>query len=133
MRSLAIELPLPDRTLSPNGYKHWRQVSAAKKKARAEAQAVCKSAMNAARFAFPLGRCELRSVWYFGGKGGYRPRDKGNAISSLKAYIDGCVDAGLLPDDSHKWLDFGPVVFYGLKKDHQGRGGVLLVFTEAGI
>jgi hypothetical protein len=38
---------------------------------------------------------------------GYRPRDIENAIGALKPAIDGMVDAGVIPDDSHMWLEWG--------------------------
>jgi hypothetical protein len=55
--------------------------------------------------------------------GRYRPRDTANAIGSLKACIDGFVDAGLVPDDSHKWISWGTVDIYRDKKTVEKMGG----------
>lgn len=60
----------------------------------------------------------------------YRPLDIANAISSLKGAIDGLVDAGVVPDDSHKWVTWGEVHLYRTKKQHQGKSGVVLIITQ---
>lgn len=131
MRSLTISLNLPDPVLSPNGRPHFAQLAKAKAKARADAKILATAAMQASKLKFPFGKCEVRQIWFMGGVGtGYKPRDKQNAIGSMKAALDGCVDAGLLPDDNHRWLEFGPVTFYRTKKDHGGKAAVVLVFTE---
>ncbi len=60
----------------------------------------------------------------------YKPRDEGNAISALKAAIDGIVDAGLIKDDRAaclKWGDFEPLT---KQEETQGRCGVILTITE---
>lgn len=59
----------------------------------------------------------------------YRPLDVGNAITSLKHAIDGLVDAGLLPNDGHKWLNWGSVALFRGAKQHQGRAEVVLTLT----
>lgn len=42
------------------------------------------------------------------GAAGYAPRDVQNAIAALKAAIDGALkDAGIVPDDSARWLAWG--------------------------
>jgi hypothetical protein len=38
----------------------------------------------------------------------WRKRDVFNAQAAMKAAIDGCVDAGLLPDDDWQRLEAGP-------------------------
>lgn len=131
MRSLTVSLNLPQKRLSPNGTAHYQSVGRAKAKARSDANILTTAAMQASKLKFPFGKCEVRAVWFMGGVGsGYKPRDKQNAIASLKAALDGCIDAGLLPNDDHKWLDFGPVTFYRTKKEHGGKAAVVLVFTE---
>lgn len=49
------------------------------------------------------------SAIYRSGTGAYRPRDIQNAIGSLKAHIDGMVDAGIVPNDSFNWVSWGAV------------------------
>lgn len=131
MRTLSVSLSLPSPKLSPNARTHWRSMAKHKAQARADAKILTLAAMQASKLKFPFGKCEVRMVWYMGGaQSGYKPRDKQNAIASLKYALDGCIEAGVLPDDSHRWLDFGPVTFLRTKKEHGGRSAVVLVFTE---
>ena len=57
----------------------------------------------------------------------YRPLDEGNAIGALKATVDGIVEAGLIPADSHQWVKWGNGLLFRAQKDHGGRCGVELV------
>jgi crossover junction endodeoxyribonuclease RusA len=100
-------LPLPPRDVSPNARVHWAVRHKATKAAR-------KSAWYWFLRALPKGwkytpvcldiayHCPVSSV-------GYRPRDVQNAIAALKPSIDGMVDAGVVPDDSAKWVQFGRI------------------------
>jgi hypothetical protein len=63
-------------------------------------------------------------------KGLYRPNDADNAIGSLKSFIDGLVDAGMVPDDSHKWISWENPRLYRTEKEHQGRCEVVLTITQ---
>jgi hypothetical protein len=56
----------------------------------------------------------------------YRPRDIANGIAALKAAIDGIVDAGVIPDDSAKIVQWGDVLFHRDAKTHCGRACVVL-------
>lgn len=38
---------------------------------------------------------------------GYRARDVQNGIAACKSLLDGMVDAGIIPADSAKWLQWG--------------------------
>lgn len=118
-----ITVPPPSRVLSPNGYKHWRKVSGVKKDHR---QLV---AILAKEQAAPIsGAVEIQIDWYMGNKSFYCPMDNQNAVSSLKAAIDGIVDAGIIEDDNRKIVKaIHPVNLYRTRKEHQGRSEV--VFT----
>jgi hypothetical protein len=59
----------------------------------------------------------------------YRPLDIGNAIGSLKAAVDGLVDAGMSATDSHRDVVWGDVRLLRAKKEHQGRACVVLTIT----
>lgn len=110
MDSLAafrVDLPLPDRILSPNAHVHWREKVDAIKGARAHACYWFRREKPKLWTHCPVVISVIYS--YGGGDGGYRPRDVQNAIASLKPAIDGMVDAGVVPDDSHKWVQWGPV------------------------
>lgn len=57
----------------------------------------------------------------------YIPNDIGNAWASLKAAIDGLVDAKVIPDDSHKWLTYGECKLFRTAKEHGGKSCVRLL------
>lgn len=98
-------LPLPSRGVSQNARGHWSKLARAIKDER-------RRAAWHFRIARPAGwipqavrleivyRCPFGSV-------GYCPRDTQNAIGALKAAIDGMVDAGIVPDDSARWVTWG--------------------------
>lgn len=58
-----------------------------------------------------------------------RRRDPHNYYPTLKALIDGLVDYGLVPDDSHQFL-VGPDVRYGPVVAGRGLGEVVLTITD---
>jgi len=58
-----------------------------------------------------------------------RRRDPHNYYPTLKALIDGLVDYGLVPDDSHQYL-VGPDVRYGPVSLGKGLGEVVLTVTD---
>lgn len=60
-----------------------------------------------------------------------RARDVHNYYPTLKALVDGLVDYGLVPDDSHEYL-VGPDLRYGPLADSKGYGEVVLTITEGG-
>jgi len=55
-----------------------------------------------------------------------RPKDAQNAIGCLKAAVDGFVDAGLVPDDTAKWVQWGDCVLHRNAKAHGGRSCVVI-------
>ncbi len=59
--------------------------------------------------------------------GDNRRRDPHNYYPTLKAIVDGLVDYGLLPDDSHEYL-IGPDVRYG--PIVKGLGEIALTITS---
>jgi hypothetical protein len=48
---------------------------------------------------------------------GYKPRDSQNAISALKAAMDGMVDAGIVKSDAAAWVEIGKVSLYTRAND----------------
>lgn len=58
-----------------------------------------------------------------------RRRDPHNYYPTLKALVDGLVDYGLVPDDSHQYL-IGPDVRYGPIVASKGYGEVVLTVTD---
>ena len=123
-----ITVPPPTRVLSPNGYLHWRKVSKAKKDHR---ELVCILAKQ--QQAAPIsGAVEIQIDWYMANKTFYCPMDNQNAISALKAAIDGIVDAGVIEDDNRKIVKaIYPVNLYRTRKEHQGRSEVVFTIRRA--
>lgn len=123
--TITVTIPLPHRDCSPNGYKHWRKVSAAKKDQRQDA---CIAALAAKPKDWTLGKCRVSATFYGARKGQqvYVPRDVLNAWASLKAALDGLTDAGMWPDDSKQWVELGACEILSDAKAHKGRSEVEL-------
>lgn len=123
--SLTINLPLPPKACSPNFKGHWAEKGRATKQYREAARMLCYAAKpkdwDAERISikpeFFLSRHDTR---------GYHPLDKQNAIASLKAAIDGLVDAGLLPNDSNNKIVWEDPILHRSLKEHKGKAAVLL-------
>ncbi len=122
--NITLRLPLPPRGCSKNGYKHWRTVSAARRGYREECGWEARAAW--ARTTEPPAVKRIVSLM-FGTKhpdGRYAPKDVPNAIYAASALFDGLVDAGMLVDDSHQWMQLGSVAI------DSTRGPFVLVTIE---
>jgi len=126
VREYVVSLPLPDRGLNPHAKGNWRSKYAKTKQARNYAKTCAFVATKTQR---PKLEKSIVSMVYCvarePGNDGYRPTDVQNAISAVKAYIDGCKDAGLIVDDSSKHLSWGECVI-----TKEGKPGVFLTFRE---
>lgn len=93
---LHIELPWPDKALSPNGRAHHMQKAKAAKKQREWACVAATAAMRAA--GWPKGvRDAITRVTFFVTQ--ERRRDRDNFAAMLKSAWDGCADAGVIAND----------------------------------
>lgn len=102
-----VSLPCPERALSPNAHIHWRDKAAATKVARKQAWYWF---LRHKPRKWKVGPIVLEIEYRFGASmKDYKPRDVQNAIAALKPAIDGMVDAGVVPDDSYKWVSWGKV------------------------
>lgn len=113
--SLVFEVPLPPKQLSSNrSHDHWRGRAAATAEYRQLVGWLAKEKAVAERW--PVAICGVNRVsLVFGVKGSrkagrYAPRDEANAVAAFKAGFDGLVDAGLLVDDSRRYMELGEVV-----------------------
>jgi hypothetical protein len=125
--NLTIDLPLPPRALSSNGsHGHWAKHNEAVQAYRSEA---CDKAGTQLPKWWNPNRCRVSYTFCTKGgqkaeplrwfpKGGrlrmeeshrYQPRDISNALAAFKAGQDGLVDAGILVDDSARWMELGSV------------------------
>lgn len=98
--SFGFELPLAE-IISANARIHWAKKAEKTKSLRNRAYLVAWEARLETP-AFDLVRLEVRIGWP-----DKRRRDAANLSPTLKALIDGFVDAGLLPDDDDQHL-IGP-------------------------
>jgi crossover junction endodeoxyribonuclease RusA len=102
-----VSLPCPERALSPNAHIHWRDKAAATKVARKQSWYWFQRHKPRK---WKVGPIILEIEYRYGiGMRDYKPRDVQNAIAALKPCLDGMVDAGVVPDDSHEWVNFGRV------------------------
>ena len=85
---------LPDRDLSPNKRLHYMQLYKAKRNAKDEAMALV---LRQGRPAVPYQQAHITITWVAKDK---RRRDPDNLFASMKPYIDGLVNVGLIVDDS---------------------------------
>jgi Holliday junction resolvase RusA-like endonuclease len=92
---MRIELRhLPDRELNPNKRLHWSDLYRAKRDAKDEAMALVYQQGKPPQ---PYEKAHITITWVAKDK---RRRDIDNLFSSMKAYLDGLVAAGVLIDDS---------------------------------
>lgn len=102
-QAVTIRLPLPSSDLTAQrNVGHWAKASATKRH-RAWARL---AALKHRGVHMPRARITYR--FYFPDR---RARDTANYIYRCKPYVDGIVDAGLIPDDKWTVLELGqPVV-----------------------
>ena len=108
---VSVFLPgvLPSTFLSPNrGERKTGRVpyaiSEAKRQMRADVAVGLLADLRVREVATPIDPCHVVLTlrwWKRKADGFYRPMDCGNAVYSLKAAIDGMIDAGLIIDDSY--------------------------------
>ena len=85
---------LPDRDLNQNKRLHHMQLYRAKRQSKDEAMALV---LEQGRPDIPYEKAHITITWVAKDK---RRRDPDNLFASMKPYIDGLVEAGLIADDS---------------------------------
>ena len=118
---MRIELGhLPDRDLNPNSRLHYMNVYRAKAAAKDAAIALV---LQQGKPAVPYERANITVTWVAKDK---RRRDFDNLFASLKATIDGLVEAGLIEDDS------ATHVSYTLRYEHGDTDNTIIEVEEIG-
>lgn len=113
MKTIKIEIPLlPGPELNPNYRGHWTRRHRASQLLKRSAF-YCTKAANPDDIVLDPATVKVtfkvRDRKYF--------RDADNAIASVKPAIDGCVMAGLLPDDKTENLQWQLPVMYEIDKE----------------
>lgn len=100
--ALTFQLPVPDRALSPNGRAHravkWKAASKARSVAKAEAERVLADAKMKEPY---WKKAKYTAVLFMAGR--MMRQDPDNFIATLKPYIDGIADAGIVYNDRDLW------------------------------
>lgn len=132
--SLVATIPLPPDALSPNARVHWSARARATKNHRFAAFVSLAAAKREAKWRTmrPIVldieyRCHAKAT-------GYKPKDATNALAALKAAIDGIVDAGIIGNDSARWLTLGKLDLRTRASDKKVRElgpGVTFTISEA--
>lgn len=103
---LVIELPLPPKVLSPNVKTHWGKKTRATKAYRSDCADI--AFVEVRRAAWVPRRVVLDVEYRCSQKAaGYVAKDVQNAISAMKAGVDGLVDAGVAENDSKAHITWG--------------------------
>lgn len=110
-------LPLPPDDVSPNraSHQHWSHRHRATRAYRDQ----CWASFHARR---PVGwkpcAVSIEVDYYACRKSkGYKPRDIQNALSALKAAIDGMIDAKIAPSDSRANVQWGGIRLHGTERE----------------
>lgn len=129
-RFVTVTLPPIPKQLRAQNRSHWKAKADHLKRYRSDVCNAFKAAMGDMRFE----RATLSMTLYadltkMRLANGYAPKDIGNLIAAFKSGQDGIVDAGLIPDDSAKYLSYGAVKILG-GKAARGRCELIVVVTE---
>jgi hypothetical protein len=91
---VTITLPLPPRSLSPNGREHWTT----KNRDAQQFRFLARNATNHhASSDWPWPGADCLIIWHYSG----RQPDDDNVIAQCKSIRDGVADAELVTDDRH--------------------------------
>lgn len=108
-------LPLTrSKLITANDKMHWAARSRLTKQLRQWGYLLGREGEGVARLGLQHARVEIEFAYP-----DHRRRDRSNLAPTVKALMDGLIDAGLLPDDSDRYLD-GPhtVIVENLAKPH---------------
>lgn len=94
-----LQLPIPDRRLSPNARSHWWAKSVLTKAGRTAARIEALRVLDG-RLPPKWIKARMRVTLFHRTK---RTPDPDNFIASLKAYCDGIADAGIVVNDRGLW------------------------------
>jgi Holliday junction resolvase RusA-like endonuclease len=94
VNSYLVELPIGMQLINANDRDHWRKSAGKTATIRSVARGQAKGIPR-------LGKVKIKVIYYAPDN---RRRDTTNLFPSVKAAVDGIVDAGVLKDDSDKFV-----------------------------
>ena len=98
---IRIEIPyLPPKALSPNSRSHWATKARASKSARRDAYLCAQATRADGQGRFIVASLKITITV----KDQRYVMDTDNALASCKPFIDGCVDAAIVPNDDPSHL-----------------------------
>lgn len=89
-------MPFPSPPIRSNDRMHWAKKAKLTRQVRA--QAAVEAQRDGEKFHIPV---MVTLIWEVPDR---RVRDVGASAPTLKAILDGLVDAGMLPADDHRWV-----------------------------
>lgn len=106
---LTLEVPLPPNELRPNGRAHWaakaRKTKKARQQGRDAAEQAHRHSLNGAGSPITMDpgfgvwkKARVRATFYVKDRRGLK-QDGDNANASIKAYVDGIADYGIVEND----------------------------------
>ena len=119
-REWTLHLPWKSPPLTLNQRMHW----AVKSRLTKEVRLIAKLK---ARHIPDLEKCSVELVWYVNTK---HRRDTINPMLTLKALVDGLVDAEVIPDDSHEYVQTQVRIEYVPKRVMAGMALVIREETQ---
>lgn len=123
---MRVEIPmLPARELNPNYKGHWSRRAKAARELKEAAFYCASNAANLQGVRFSKAKVSITFVvpsWRY-------IKDPDNALACLKPAIDGCVAAGLIPDDDDKHLSYMLPIMW--QRDKEKAPMMILEFKEA--
>ena len=123
-KMIRVEIPyLPPKELSPNSRAHWRTKATATSHARRDAYLLAITSVQGQELT-RFTRAKLKVTVYVKDKRYICDFD--NALASVKPFIDGCVDAQIIPDDDPSHLTLGGIEYIVSNKAPM----TVLEFTE---
>ena len=123
--TVTFHFPLPPKALSPNARVHYMARARATRYYRTRCFVIARNHLLGSGWV--PGRVEIDMEYRCPkGSDGYVAMDLANAMSATKALIDGMVDAGVMPNDSRKYLTWGRMELIP-HKNPMGEGVTVIV------
>lgn len=138
--TLTFEFPLPPSELSPNKERngHWSKKSKSTERYRMECSILARPRLQG-QYTDDMRHPFSMLVEYYccrekdaiGSFGRYKPMDVFNVPRSIKALVDGMVDAGVFPDDSLQYISEATVRLFYVSERAGEKSMVRVTLTSA--